>query len=222
MCVARLVALHRSATALPSEEAVRWAFASQLLHEVEQLGPGDFDDADEERATLELAVECALRALRRWLPASRLGVVAAESARFLEELGARGPALPDVPMRRIATTREVARLWRALETRWPKGSGVVLGRSIAYGGLRDVLLERGIPVVWMLHPMTPALSMLVDTHLLGTRADAGAPAWFPPMPAYVVDETFDWFAYVDDGGEGVDRVGGFLEGEELSARIAPR
>lgn len=201
---------------------MRWAFASQVLHEVEQLGPGDFDDATEERATLELAVECAMQALRRWLPPNRVGVVTAESVRFLEELDRSSAAPPDVPMRRIATTREVARLWRALEMRWPKGSGMVLGRSVSYGGLRDVLLERRIPVVWMLHPVTPALSMLVDTHLLGTRADAGAPAWFPPMPAYVVDESLDWFVYVDDGGQGADRVGGFLEGEELSARIAPR
>lgn len=223
-CVARLIALHTSAGSFPSDEAIRWAFTSRLLHEVEQLGPGDFDDADEERETIALALDFAAKSMLGYAPPARAGVVAAERARFAaafaEESAVRAPLVPDVPLRRIATTREVARLSRALEARWPQGSGQHSPRPLAYGALREVLHDRGIATVWLLHPITPALSMIADIRHLGARPSDGAPAWFPPMPAWVLDETMDWFAYVDDGGA-PDRVGGFLADEAVLARIAP-
>lgn len=222
ICTARLAALHESATALPSDEAVRWAFASLLLHEVEQIGPGDFDDATEERETLTLAVEGAVTRLRRWLPTARTAVVDGEVARFvawLDGLEGDAGALPDVPPRRIATTKEYARIARAFQEPFPKGSGTALGGSVRWDALGRVLRERGLRTVWLLHPTTPALSMTVDVSLLGTAERDGAPSWFPPSPTYVVDESLSFFVYVDDAGGG--RAGGWAADEDVTGRIAP-
>lgn len=224
LCTARLVALHASATRLAEgdDDAVRWAFASHLLHEVEQLGPGDFQDAADERETLGLAAECAVNAIVAWLPRARHPLVADECARLLASLDAKDePMPPEVPPRRIATTMEYAKLWRAFDERWPRGSGTRLGEEVSYAALRAVLAERDVRAVWMLHPMTPTVSVHVDVRLLGARLADGAPAWFPPMPAYVTDERLAWFVYVDDAGAG-DRIGGTLDVPEVRAQLTLR
>ncbi len=220
LCTERLVALHHSATALPSDEAVRWAFASQLLHQVEQLGPGDFDDAEEERETLELAIEGAVDAMRKFLPDVRAGVVEGERARFVALLDDPSVSPTDVPLRRIATTKEYAHLSRAFQERFPPGTGAVTPAPLRWDALRDVLREHAVASVWLLHPTTPALSTIADVQLLGTRLQDGAPAWFPPMPVYVFDEGFAMFVHVDEHGC-CDRTGGWTAAPETTARIAP-
>ncbi len=223
ICTARLAALHESATALPSDEAVRWAFASLLLHEVEQIGPADAGDAVEEREILTLAVEGAVGRLRRWLPKARTAVVDGEVTRFVAWLdGSEGSAasLPDVPPRRIATTKEYARLRRAFDDRFRSASGTPLRGSLRWESLREVLQDRGLSTVWLLHPKMPALSMIVDVTLLGTTPRDGAPSWFPPNPVDAVDDALSFFVHVDDGG-GPDRAGGWAVDEDVMGRIAP-